>query len=65
MAEHFDVIRMRSIIIGYGQMGLPRIAASLKLFQLLNRLHCGRIHEFVLSELGFGLHIIATGKLKP
>lgn len=65
LVQRFEIIKLTTIIPGYGRKGLYRIINSYRLKKLVERLFLNEIYEFICLIFGFGLHIFAIARKKP
>lgn len=58
----FEIIKMFSILPGYGSKGIMRVLNSYKLRRLLKAIKLQAFFNAILLFLGFGLHIVCLAK---
>ena len=64
LKQRFQILRIESIIIGYGSTGIFRLVNSNKLGRLLRFLNMGRMYKNLLAKCNFGLHLVVLAKRK-
>ncbi len=62
LARRFKVLRLRTIIHGFGTCGVFRILNNPRLLEVIKALHCAERYDSLLERTGFGLHILSVGQ---
>ena len=57
--DHFEIVRLTTIISGYGVKGTYLLANSRRLRSILEKFKCGSLFDALRLRLGYGLHIVA------
>jgi 2-polyprenyl-3-methyl-5-hydroxy-6-metoxy-1,4-benzoquinol methylase len=65
LEQHFEVVKLTSIIPGYGAKGLYRLINSSKIERLLATIGLRNTCARVTLRLGYGLHILAVARKPP
>lgn len=64
LSPRFEIVKLSTIISGFGSKGSYRIVNSYLLRRVLRRLGLGDLFEKLILSLGFGLHIIVVAQKK-
>lgn len=62
LKPQFCIVRLTTIILGYGSLGIFRIVNSTKLAAILRAFRMLEWYERVLQRIGFGLHLIVVAR---
>ncbi len=59
LKDHFEIVRLTTIISGYGVKGTYLLANSRRLRSVLEKVKCGTLFDELRLRLGYGLHTFA------
>jgi SAM-dependent methyltransferase len=62
LSPRFRIVRITTIMPGFGVKGIYRIVSSRRLRSVLNRLHLLWIYDTIALRCGFGLHLLAIAE---
>jgi 2-polyprenyl-3-methyl-5-hydroxy-6-metoxy-1,4-benzoquinol methylase len=62
LEPQFRIVRLTTIIVGYGSCGIFRIVNSAKLASILRSLRMLKWYERIQEYVGFGLHLIVVAQ---